>query len=154
MFKITCAEYNNYVDFVIGSENHPKLEPSIPTGCMIELSNYTDEDILLKKIEFDYDIQINDTEEFKFEKLNYNFSEKDKHIILSDEKGLNIEKPQYYDDNTESANGVPMLSFNFRIKVAPSSDKFIITIKNIKLISDKKIYNHVNHSSIFDIKID
>ena len=54
MFRVTCAKYGNFVDYVIGSVNNPEMESFVPITCMIEFSNYTDEDILVKSVEFDY----------------------------------------------------------------------------------------------------
>lgn len=154
MIRVTCAKYGNYVDFVIGSVNNPNIDTYASTNCMIEFFNYTDEDILIKNVEFDYDININDTREFKFDRLNFDVTDKDNHIILTHKKGISVSKPEMSNGEISSSSGLPISSFNFRIKEAPSNDKFVVNIKNIKIISDKKIYNNIDHTSTFDIKID
>ena len=143
IIEIDCSHYGNYVDYTIGGINNPKIMIMTPVKCMILFNNHTGKDIVIKELNFDYEIE-GDIENFEFEPTGLNISHEKTHVSLISNNGF----------LAEDGGGSIVASFGFNIKRVPKKDKLTIDIRNVKVISEEGIYFAPDYTTNYDIYVD
>ena len=149
--SISCSENGNFIDRVIRSENVPKINPGIKIKCMFTFTNNTENDILVKKIDLDYEIN-GDIENFEISRLNFDYKENNNHIELSNKNGINTEKKLISSNDNIMLSGTPFLEFNFNVKGIPSSSSVSFKLKKIIISNDKERYFVNDFQSSYDVE--